>query len=287
MMGHLPLGRVVATPGALKLLSEAGEDAFGYLARHATGDWGELCAFDWRENERALRTGERVLNPRMSARPEPTSPRRTLTVRGRGVASADPDLVVLSFNIVGRDPSYSAAVENLNRRVEALRADLEVAGVERSRLKTTGFDVEEQRRYDRDRKEHVFVGYEASHGLQLELPLEKELLNDVLGRMARSASEASVDVSFDVSDRKGLRRRAMRAAVEDAQESAQVLAEASGATLGEMVMLDYSFVEVRTRRFSYAHRLRGRLMEDNAPTPDVEPEALDAEEGVTIVWEIS
>jgi len=37
-MGHLPLGRVVATPGALKLLIDAGEDAFGYLTRHATGD---------------------------------------------------------------------------------------------------------------------------------------------------------------------------------------------------------------------------------------------------------
>ena len=223
----------------------------------------------------------------MSARPEPTSPQRTLTVRGRGVASADPDLVVLSFGVVGRDPSYSAAVEELNSRVEVLRSDLEAVGVERTRLKTTGFDVEEQRRYDRDRKEHVFVGYEASHGMRLELPLQKELLNDVLGRVARSASEASVDVSFDVTDRKGLRRRAMRAAVEDAQESARVLAESSGATLGEMVILDYSFVEVRTRRFSFAQRLRGFRMEDPDPTPDVEPEALDAEEGVTIVWEIS
>jgi hypothetical protein len=62
MMGHLPLGKVVATPGAFKLLSEAGEDAFCYLARHATGDWGELCAFDRRQNRIALREGNRVLS---------------------------------------------------------------------------------------------------------------------------------------------------------------------------------------------------------------------------------
>ena len=60
MMGHLPLGKVVATPGAIELLSEAGEDAFCYLARHATGDWGELCAFDRRQNEIALREGYRI-----------------------------------------------------------------------------------------------------------------------------------------------------------------------------------------------------------------------------------
>ena len=58
----LPLGRVVATPGALKLLSEIGEDPFDYLARHATGDWGDLCAFDRRQNEIALREGYRVLS---------------------------------------------------------------------------------------------------------------------------------------------------------------------------------------------------------------------------------
>ena len=62
MRAPLPLGRVVATPGALKLLSEASEDLFGYLARHATGDWGELCSFDRRQNEIALREGLRVLS---------------------------------------------------------------------------------------------------------------------------------------------------------------------------------------------------------------------------------
>ena len=62
MRAPLPLGRVVATPGALELLSEAGEDAFGYLARHATGDWGDLCAFDRRQNEAALREGHRVFS---------------------------------------------------------------------------------------------------------------------------------------------------------------------------------------------------------------------------------
>jgi hypothetical protein len=62
MTAPLPLGRVVATPGALKLLSEMGEDPFGYIARHATGDWGDLCAFDHRQNEIALRDGYRVFS---------------------------------------------------------------------------------------------------------------------------------------------------------------------------------------------------------------------------------
>jgi hypothetical protein len=62
MRAPLPLGRVVATPGALKLLTEVGGHPFEYLARHAAGDWGELCAFDRCQNEIALREGLRVLS---------------------------------------------------------------------------------------------------------------------------------------------------------------------------------------------------------------------------------
>jgi hypothetical protein len=62
MRAPLPLGKVVATPGALKLLMEARAHSFEYLARHATGDWGNLCAFDRRQNEIALRAGLRVLS---------------------------------------------------------------------------------------------------------------------------------------------------------------------------------------------------------------------------------
>jgi hypothetical protein len=62
MRAPLTLGRVVATPGALKLLTEARAHPFDLLARHAAGDWGDLCAFDHRQNEITLREGLRVLS---------------------------------------------------------------------------------------------------------------------------------------------------------------------------------------------------------------------------------
>jgi hypothetical protein len=62
MTAPLPLGRVVATPGALNLLGKSGGHPFYYLVRHATGDWGELCAFDRRQNQIALREGLRIFS---------------------------------------------------------------------------------------------------------------------------------------------------------------------------------------------------------------------------------
>ena len=62
MTAPLPLGRVLATPGALKLLTESRAHPFEYLARHATGDWGDLCTFDRRQNEIVLRDGYRIFS---------------------------------------------------------------------------------------------------------------------------------------------------------------------------------------------------------------------------------
>jgi hypothetical protein len=57
-----PLGRILATPGALKAMEEAGISPAFLLARHLSGDWGELCPEDKAENEWALRRGLRILS---------------------------------------------------------------------------------------------------------------------------------------------------------------------------------------------------------------------------------
>ena len=62
MMGAFPLARVVATPGALKLLQESGEDPHLLLDRHRSGDRGDLDNYDHKENELALKHGWRIVS---------------------------------------------------------------------------------------------------------------------------------------------------------------------------------------------------------------------------------
>ena len=56
------LGRVVATPGALALIHATNSNPFVLLARHVTGDWGEIDPEDVITNEDALEHGLRVLS---------------------------------------------------------------------------------------------------------------------------------------------------------------------------------------------------------------------------------
>jgi hypothetical protein len=62
LLVRFPLGRVVATPGALRVLEEANQNAFEFLAKHQAGDWGELCEEDIRENEFSVLNGFRILS---------------------------------------------------------------------------------------------------------------------------------------------------------------------------------------------------------------------------------
>jgi hypothetical protein len=57
-----PLGRIVATPGALAAIGVSGDDLSSYLARHQSGDWGDIDAHDRKENQLSLEQGFRLIS---------------------------------------------------------------------------------------------------------------------------------------------------------------------------------------------------------------------------------
>lgn len=61
-MPRFPLGRLVATPGALEALNEAAESFWPYITRHGNGDWGDVGQEDKAENELSLKGGFRLLS---------------------------------------------------------------------------------------------------------------------------------------------------------------------------------------------------------------------------------
>lgn len=59
---RVPLGQIVATPGALEAFEHSGQHPIEFLSRHAIGDWGDLDEHDRQENERSLIMGYRLLS---------------------------------------------------------------------------------------------------------------------------------------------------------------------------------------------------------------------------------
>lgn len=56
------LGQILATPAALEALKESGQSARFFLARHAKGDWGDVCPEDGQLNDHAVDDGSRILS---------------------------------------------------------------------------------------------------------------------------------------------------------------------------------------------------------------------------------
>src|SRR3979409_1983513 len=55
-------GRLLATPGALDALEQAGQNVWEFLSRHLAGDWGVVSADDKAANDQSLKDGSRILS---------------------------------------------------------------------------------------------------------------------------------------------------------------------------------------------------------------------------------
>ena len=56
------LGQLLATPGALELLETHQLTALPFVLRHASCDWGNICAEDRQSNADALQYGYRLMS---------------------------------------------------------------------------------------------------------------------------------------------------------------------------------------------------------------------------------
>jgi hypothetical protein len=62
-MPKFELGRIVATPNALRAIRSSGQTPSQFLRRHINGDWGEhLDGHDIKQNMIALREGGRIVS---------------------------------------------------------------------------------------------------------------------------------------------------------------------------------------------------------------------------------
>ena len=62
MIAPFELGALVATPATLEACEAANVSPSELIARHASGDWGDVPSEDARENEYSLKHGFRVLS---------------------------------------------------------------------------------------------------------------------------------------------------------------------------------------------------------------------------------
>ncbi|WP_439882192.1 SIMPL domain-containing protein [Pontibacter sp. MBLB2868] len=212
---------------------------------------------------------------------------RKLQITGKGKLAITPDIILLSFNASAHEWEYEKTVTALNEKVEELRTIIEKEGIERKNLKTKDFSIRKDTSRNKKTEEYEFNGYKANHNLELELPLEKKLLNTLLNKIAKQLDNLDFSIAFGVRDATQHQQQLILNAVEKAKENAALIAQATGVELKEIIDIDYSYREltIRSQRYDYPV-YESEMMTTYDAAPDFEPDDIDMAETVNIVWRI-
>ena len=180
-------------------------------------------------------------------------------------------------------------MEQSGRRTNALRALLAEQGFEGKALRTLSFNVKEHYEDGEDRHgryRRVFAGYEYSHRMKLEFPSDDAVLGRVLHALSQAEFAVEIHIGYTVSDPEAVKNELLGKAVTDAARKAEVLSRAAGLTLGQIQAVDYSWGEMDIELRSA--ELSSKCVEPlGAPMAGFEPDDIELEDTVTVLWEIA
>lgn len=208
---------------------------------------------------------------------------RTIRVQGKGNVSQTPDRIAISFSLTGRNPDFSRAVEICNEAIETLRKAAGACGIDPGELKTAHFDISEESKYFEGVTTHI--GFMATHRMGIVLPIDREFVGRFLSAVIRSGAEPDVRLAFRVSDPEALRQKVLASAVENARRRAETIVLASGVKLGPIAHIEYGYAEVHISSQECGIVLPASDVVSDA-APNFDPDDIEAEDTVTITWEI-
>ena len=205
-----------------------------------------------------------------------------ISVKGVGNVSLPPDLTVILFEMSARSYEYGETVVDLNERLANLREKLSGVGVDPKQLKTTRFNVDADHRWEKEKR--VFNGWLAKHHLRLELSIDRDLLNRVFEAITTGKAQTEFSIQFEVRDKAAVRDAVLADATRSARRNAETIASAAGCRLGKVVSMEYGWSEIRFESVNYC--LASGPEEDALAPLDAEPEDVEAQDSVTVVWEL-
>ena len=217
---------------------------------------------------------------------------RDIIVKGTGMISVSPDLLVLLMNIEVVKQEYDETMQVSSELLDDLRNAIVSAGHEKKALKTVNFNV--NTRYDsyRDKQDNwkkKFDGYVCSHDLRLEFDLNLTKLAETLNAISKCNVKPKFTIKFAVKDTNTISEELLENAIFNAKGKAEVLARAADVKLGVIKRIDYNWGELHfysntevDSEYSEMMVCESKLMSILA----IEPEEINLKDTVTVIWVI-
>ncbi len=218
---------------------------------------------------------------------------RNIRVTGKGKLKVHPDMARVTIGLSGVYPEYTETVCRSSVDTEKIKDLLAPFGFERKDLKTLSFSVDPE--YESYKEKGAYkqrlIGYKYRHVLKVEFESDNERLGRILYALGKSPLYPEFRLSYTVKDPEAVKNELLGKAVRDAIAKAGVLSAAAGQKLGEIQSIDYSWGEID---FEFSP-MRDNLMCEGyqfstdiskSVRMDIEPDDVDVQDTVTVVWEI-
>jgi uncharacterized protein len=173
------------------------------------------------------------------AAPTAVPARPQMTVSGTGTVRLAPDVATVNLGVTTQDTDIAQAVAANNLTAQAIAEAVQRLGVAPEDVRTSYFNVSPQPQYDPNGMPTGQTIYWVNNTLLVTL---RQV--DQLGTLLQAVVDAGANningISFDLSDKASAEEQARQAAMDDARERATRLAQAVGASLGEVLYISAS-----------------------------------------------
>lgn len=215
---------------------------------------------------------------------------RTIRVTGNGSVSAKPDITCLEITFEGVYKDYEETVRQSAEKTKLLREAIEKSGLPGEDLKTKDFSIDSEYESYRDHNDDYkrrFIGYKFYHRTEIQFPNDNKLLGRILYELSVCSVKVEFSIDYTVKDKDAVKREVLKRAVENSRLKAEIMTTAAGVKLGEVQSIDYSWgeIEIKTSPVDM-FEIGSRKMESSYDI-DIEPDDIDVNDTVTIIWEIN
>jgi len=207
----------------------------------------------------------------------------TIAVTGEGIATARPDMAIVTVGVVTRAPTAAEAMAQNSRAMITVSAAVKQSGIESRDIETSRISLQPQYSYpgQGSREAPKLVGYEASNNVSIRVRVIDKL-GGLLDQLVASGANQVRGVELTLAEPGPLRDSARVAAMKDAMRKAQMLAEAAGVRIVRLFSATEDFFDPPRPMM----RMSADAAAARAPVP-VEAGEQEVRGRVTAVFEIA
>jgi uncharacterized protein YggE len=163
-------------------------------------------------------------------------PKRTVSVMGTGVASAQPDIASISIGVVSESETAREALDKNSAAINRVLVELKGQDVAPKDIQTTSFSVQPRYQHFKDGKPPATIGYQVVNAVRI-IVRNLEKLGGILDLAVGQGSNQINGIQFMVENADAIEDEARKKAFADAHRRAELFALAGNAKLGQVLQI--------------------------------------------------